>query len=397
VIRRSDQWPAYVAIATVGYALYSLGALGPYLRERLDLTEVQVGAHSSALAIGLLTAGFIAARVGKEIGEIAVRAAALALIAIALVTIAWAPTVWSTLAAALAIGLGAGTVLGYANATLSEPGGSLARLRLGRANVWAMTAAFLASLLLAFGAGAAAGWWSWLVPALLLVGIDTVDLAAGPRLRVEERSKNRGLPRAFWLAWLYVLSVVALESCVVFWGATLVARRCGLSTESATAVGTMFFAGMFAGRVGLSAGLGTTGDVRRPIAVGLLLAIAGAATAWFSTVPVLSAVGLFVTGVGIATLYPLGVSAALGMAPAQLAHGGARLTLATGAAFLVAPLALGAVADLSGVTAAWSLVLILAVAALGLTRFLRPTDGADPRMPETPRFTNEQGVSLRGD
>ena len=376
MFRRTDAWAGYVAIATVGYVVYGLGAVGPYLRERLALSDVQVGLHSSALAIGFILAGLFAARAGARLGELTVRAGALALIAVAVFVLAWAPAVVATLAAGLAIGLGAGTVLGYTNASLGAPGGSLARVRLGRANVWAMVAAFVAPVLLAVGASSGVGWWIGLVPALALVVIDTLDLRAGPRLAADDPAAGGRLPTAFWIAWIYLVAVVAVEFCIVVWAATLVERRTGSSIETATLVGASFFAGMFAGRLGLSLGIGAGGDIRRPMWAGLLLAGSGAAVAWLSTQPVLSAVALFVAGTGVAVLYPLGISAALATAPDRLAAAGARLTLASGVAILAAPLALGAIADATGVVVGWSMVIILAIAALLLSRALssRPAD-----------------------
>jgi hypothetical protein len=69
-------------------------------------------------------------------------------------------------------------------------------------------------------------------------------------------------------------------------------------------------------------------------------------------------------------LYPIGIAAALAVAPGQLAAAGARLTLASGVAVLVAPLALGAIADLTSVVAGWALVLGLAIVGLALSKRL---------------------------
>ena len=55
----------------------------------------------------------------------------------------------------------------------------------------------------------------------------------------------------------------------------------------------------------------------------------------------MSGAALFVAGLGVAGLYPLGVAAALAAAPGRLTLAGTRLTLASGAAILVAPFALG--------------------------------------------------------
>jgi hypothetical protein len=261
-------------------------------------------------------------------------------------------------------------VLGYTNASLGAPGGALARRRIGRANVWAMVAAFVAPILLAAGTNLGLGSWIWLMPPLVLVAIAALDLRRGAQLAADGGVERRRLPSGFWIAWTYLVAVIAVEACIVFWAATLVERRTGSSVEGASLVGALFFAGMFTGRVALSAGIGAGGDVRRPIGVGLVLATVGAAAAWLSTAPLASAVALFAAGVGVAVLYPLGVAAALATTERQLAHAGARLTLASGVALLVAPLTLGAIADATGVVVGWALVIVLAVGALALSRLL---------------------------
>ncbi len=366
-----NAWPSYVAIATVGYVVYGLGSAAPYVRRQLDLSDTLVGLHSTALAIGFVIAGAFAGRVARRIGELVTRAGGLALIAAAVVMLIAAPNVAATLGAGVLIGVGAGTTLGFANATMGAPGGSLSRLRLGRANVWAMVAAFTAPVLFVLGDTRWLGWWIGLVPALALAAICALDLRAGPRIDPSATAAETGsLPTAFWLAWAFVVASVAVEFCIVFWAATLVERRTDSATSDATLVAALFLAGMFVGRVGMSLGIGTTGDVRAPAAIGLIVTAFGAVVAWTSTLAVLSGLGLLVAGIGVSVLYPVGIAAALAAAPGHLAVAGARLTLATGTAILIAPLVLGAIADATGVAIGWGLVLVLAGVALALSRTL---------------------------
>jgi MFS family permease len=163
-------------------------------------------------------------------------------------------------------------------------------------------------------------------------------------------------------------------------------------------VAALFFGGMFAGRVTLSFGIGTGGNVRRATRIGLLLAGLGATVAWMSTVPLASAAGLFAAGVGVAGLYPLGIAAALATAPDQPARAGARLTLASGVAVLAAPLALGVVADATGVIAGWTLVIGLTVIALMLSRGLpdRASGSTTGTLLAEPRRGNEQEDRHKG-
>jgi hypothetical protein len=361
-------WPSYIAQAAIGYVIYGLGAAGPYLRTQLDLSDAEVGLHSTALAVGLVVAGTVAAGLGRRYGDAAVRAGAIAAIAVAIPVLAATPSIVATLGASLLIGLGAGTLLGHVNATLGAPGGRLARLRLARANVWAMIAAFVGPVIVAAGASIGPGWWFGLLPALGLLGVVALDL----RSRRNAAAATAGdtdrdpLPRAYWLAWAFLVAAISVEFSIVFWGATLVERRTNVPTPEATAIGALFLGGMFAGRLGLSVGIGAGHDIRRNAAAGLVLAGVGAGVAWVSTASILSGFGLFLAGVGVAILYPLGVAAALAGAPGQLALAGNRLTLASGLAILLAPLALGAIADATGVIAGWGLVLGLVAVAFCL-------------------------------
>jgi MFS family permease len=362
-----DLWIAYAGLAAVGYITYGLGAAGPHLRSHLSLSNVEIGLHSSALALGLASAGMLVADLGRRFGERMVRSIAIGLLAIALILLAVAPSVEVTLTAGAIIGFGAGALLGYANVTLGSAGGGLARLRLARGHIGAMIAALVVPLALAASASAGPGWWLGLLPAAVLLGAIAFALRAGPLLSTTaDVSARRRLPRKFWLAWLFLAAAIGVEFSIVFWGATLVQLRSGLTIPAATAVGALFFAGMLVGRLGLAIGLGAGHPTRRVIAAGLALTAIGTGLAWVSTTDVLSALALFIAGLGVSVLYPLGAAAALAAAPAQAAVAGNRLTLASGLAILVAPVVLGTVADATGIVAAWGLVLGLVGIALGL-------------------------------
>jgi hypothetical protein len=362
-----DAWPSYAAIAAVGYVVYGVGAIAPYLRTQLGLSGAEVGLHSTALAIGLVLSGAVAAGLDRRFGEVTVRGAAIFGLAVAMITLAIAPALGVTLAAAFLVGLGTGTLLGFANAVLGRPGGRPARLRVARANVWAMVSAFLCPVVLAAAASNGLPWGLGLAPALILLGIIGLDLRAGPRLRPDAGTEAGGrLPSGYWLAWTFLVAAIAIEFSIVFWGATLIERRTGVDTAVATLLGGLFLGGMFVGRLAQSAGLGTAGDLRRPAALGVMLAGLGASIAWVSTMAALSGIALFIAGLGMAGLYPLGVAAALAAAPGQLTLAGTRLTLASGTAILFAPFALGVAADATSVTVAWGLVVGLAFVAFAL-------------------------------
>jgi MFS family permease len=93
-----------VAQAAIGYVIYGLGAAGPYLRTQLGLSDAEVGLHSTALAVGLVVAGALAAALGRRFGQTAVRGGAIAAIGVALPILAATPSIVATLGASLPSG-----------------------------------------------------------------------------------------------------------------------------------------------------------------------------------------------------------------------------------------------------------------------------------------------------
>ncbi len=77
-------------------------------------------------------------------------------------------------------------------------------------------------------------------------------------------------------------------------------------------------------------------------------------------------IGLFVTGLGIGSVYPLGVSAAIASAPDNTDTAAARLAVGGGGAVLVAPFVLGAVADRAGIGTAFGIVVPMLLVAVSL-------------------------------
>jgi fucose permease len=107
-------------------------------------------------------------------------------------------------------------------------------------------------------------------------------------------------------------------------------------------------------------------------AAGFGLFIGGAA------VPAL--LGFFLTGLGVANLYPLALSSALAAAGEAADQGSARATLASGTAILGLPLLLGALADALDLRTAFWLVPLLLCAALGLFTFIQRQNHPRPSL-----------------
>ena len=329
---------AYRDLGVVGYLLYGVGAVSPFIRDTLGLSDTVTGLHSSLVAVGFLAAGVLADRLDRRAGASRVHAAAALLAAAATLLLAWAPAVGVTLLAASLIGLALGVFLGHVNDLLGSGGDADARLRLLRANVFAMMGPFVVPIIISLGLAIGVGWQLVFLPALVLVASTFRDawrfgipLGARPAVRGH-------LPRAYWLGWLLLVAMIGVEFAFAFWGATLVERRTGASIGDAALAAGGFFGGMLAGRVVLSLPAAGTIAPRLLVRGGLVLSISGAMLAWAAGEPALGAAGLLLAGLGVAGLYPLGVSMTLPLGAAAPAAAAARLTLATGVAILVAPL-----------------------------------------------------------
>jgi fucose permease len=97
----------------------------------------------------------------------------------------------------------------------------------------------------------------------------------------------------------------------------------------------------------------------------LLLSGVGFFLYWGFSAPALAIAGLFVSGLGVANLYPLTLSQALAVAPENSNLAGARAAFASGTAILLLPLLLGGLADQVGIRLAYGVVALLLVLALG--------------------------------
>jgi fucose permease len=97
------------------------------------------------------------------------------------------------------------------------------------------------------------------------------------------------------------------------------------------------------------------------VTVSILIAAIGFLLFWRAENTLIGLSGLFITGLGVANLYPLILSLAINAANGNTIQAGARATLASGTAILALPLVLGGFADAVGIRLAYVVVLVLLV------------------------------------
>lgn len=358
---------AYVDQAVVGYVLYGVGAVTAFIAAALSLTDATAALHSSLMALGLLAAGLGGDRLDALLGARRAHAIALLLLVAASVCLATAPALVITLAGAGMVGLGAGLLLANINRTLTRGGGSLARVRMGRAALVAMLASLSVPVAVGIGENSSAGWPLAFVIAGVLIGAGLWTSGRRPDVVGPLREMSGPLPRRYWLAWWLIVLCVSVEFSMVFWASTLVERQVEISLGDATLVATAFYAGMTTTRVGLSVRAIGGHEPMALMRLGLAVALLGSLLAWVSRDVLAAGLGIYLGGLGTGFLYPLGVSVALALVPRSRERASARLIIASGVAILVSPFVLGLAADAGGVATAWLLVPGLCVAALALS------------------------------
>ena len=363
----TDVRRSYLDQAAIGYLIYMVGAVTAFLATALALSDGQAGLHSSAMAVGMITASLTSHRLDERFGIRAVHFTGLAVSLLGALLIAWAPTFGVTLAGAAGVGLGCGVLLGHVNAAVSASGGVRALIQFTRSTFVSMLLSVTVPVVIGLGIAVGAGWPLVVAPLFLLVGI----AAWATRSRADRppgtATLDGRLPGAFWLSWALTVLVVCLEFGILFWASTVVERSTGVSLADATLTISVYIGGIIVGRGLLSTHAVGRNDPVWLLRGGLLLTFIGSTLVWMSPSYESSVVAMFVCGLGLGWLYPIAGSVTLAMAPHLPALASARLVLASGVAILSAPFILGVVADVTGVVTAWLLIPGLCVASALLT------------------------------
>lgn len=367
--RTGFTWLAYGLLGYFAYLQTIWGPLVPLLRIELDLNYTMGGFHATAFALGMFTAGLLSDSIAARIGDrrsLWVGSGGMALGALLLVT---AASIYATLLSALLMGLFGTVMLIMIQAGLSNEHGTLRAIALSEANMLAYIASTAAPLFISFVVAIGIGWRGALVMpviawALLRLTHQQQDFpSAAPS---SDPSRKTPFPVMFWIIWLGLVLSVAAEWSVTFWTADFLIRLFNLETSIAAASLAIFTTFGVLGRWAASR-LAKHVTERRLLINMLILAFTGAFIFWISRQAVFSFLGLALVGFGLANAYPLGVATLMHTAPEQANRVSARASLGAAVAILIAPQAIGIIADTLSIDTAYGIVPLLILAALVLT------------------------------
>ncbi|QBD75992.1 MFS transporter [Ktedonosporobacter rubrisoli] len=369
-VRTGFTWSAYLMLGYYAFLQAALGPLALFLQAELHLTYTQTSLLPSAFALATLLVGLLGdapARIFRRRTRFWGGAIGM-WIGIGLLMVS--PSFVLALLGSFLMGA-FGTVV----RTAIE--GGLADLHQGQratalteANVIASIGATSVPLFIGGWQALELGWRSAsFVPLLVLIFLYwRFRHLKVPEQREQEaqKQKQHSVPFIFWLCWLAMVCSVAMEWCMIVWSAALLKNTEVLSVNEAATSVSFFFVAEVLGRL-IGSRLTSKIAITPLLLVALSITALGFSLFWLSPLLPLKLGGLVLTGLGIANLYPLILSAALSINPARANATSGRFAFGVGVAIFTAPLMLGRLADVLSIQGAYSVVPVLLVGAFVLT------------------------------
>src|SRR5688572_13514884 len=369
-VRDRLTWLAYAMLAYIGFSQSILGPLMPFLRTELQLNYTLGGFLPATLAVGLILSGLVGDWLARHRSRRVVFWSGAIGLGTGVVLLGLSHSFGLALIAVLGMGFGSSLTQVMIQALLADQHAERRAIALTEANVAASLSATLTPLVIGILQGTGVGWRTMPILVILFLTLLAItfyrqsipdSIAVGSQ-SVEDR---RRLPFSFWLYWMVLFLVVAVEMSMVVWATDFLDTVAGLSRIDAVLGFSAFPAAMLVGRIAGSR-LTRRWSSLTLLLIALLVTLIGFVIFWLSPLATLNVLGLFITGLGIANLYPLTISIAIGLAAGQSNKASARISLGVGTALLTAPLLLGWLADRLSLQNAYGMVMVLMVAACAI-------------------------------
>ena len=370
-VRDRLTWLAYAMLAYIGFTQSMLGPLMPSLRSELSLNYTLGGFLPATLAIGLILSGLFSdwfarlwsRRVVFWMGGICLAACVVALGASRQFEL--------VLVAVLGMGFGSSLTQVMIQALLADQHGEQRAIAFTEANVAASLSVMITPFIIASLQSTYIGWRA--ISILVIVFLVTLAVSFlrdhipdGTPTQAQSWTGASRLPFSFWLYWVVLFLVVAVEMSLAVWATDFLTNVAGLSRTNAALAFSAFPAAMLIGRIAGSRFTGRWSSTKFLLG-SLVITLAGFLLFWLTRIATLNILGLFMAGLGIANLYPLTLSIAVGLAAGQSNQASARVSLGVGTALLIVPLLLGWLADHLGLRNAYGIVVVLAITAMTIT------------------------------
>ncbi|MFF8659555.1 MFS transporter [Streptomyces huasconensis] len=387
---------ARIAVAAVfcvhGAVTGSFATRVPWIQEHASVSAGMLGLALAFPAIGASVAMPLASRISHRFGARNALRGLLALWTISLILPSLAPNLLTLCAALFVYGATSGMSDVAMNALGVETETRMKKsIMSGLHGMWSVGA------LIGSAAGTVAahlGSDARLHHALAAAALTALGLAACQGVLDLQATPEEEVPPRFSLPPKSALLIGAVGFCAVFaegasldWSAVYLRDVLDSSAGVAAASTTGFTLTMAVARLAGDAVVNRFGAVRTVRAGGVLAALGGLLVVLASH-PVMAMGGFALLGLGIAVVVPLAFAAAgrSGPNPSQAIAGVATITYTSG---LIAPSAIGTLADATSLVTSFGLVTLLAFGLAVFAGVLR-TDGRKAARPQSPRPTEER-------
>ena len=386
-LRMRATWYSFLLTGFYIYIVNVQGNVVPFLQAEFALSYRAVSLHSSAIALGTILVGLAGDRVVAAIGRR--RTLWLGVAGLGgggiLLCLAPAPLAgqlpWASIGACFLIGALGALVPALVPAILADLHGDRRAAAYAGQAITAYSFGLAAPLVSGFAIWAGLGWRAAVIfGALVGIGIALwfrkLPIADAPHAEVQPHAKSSShLPPAFWAYWLLQFTTCGVELSLLFWAPAFLERVVGFTPAGAALAAAGFPLGVLLGRIALRLVVRRL-PPRRLLLPALGVVVLGFALYWglgslgengAGLAQPAAILGVFLLGLGVAPLYPLSTEFAIGAVPAS--RPGARdlaamrMALSIGLSLLLAPIALGGLADEIGLGRAHLVLPGLVVAA----------------------------------
>jgi predicted MFS family arabinose efflux permease len=364
---------AYIFNSSLTGFQIAIGATMPVIRSDLNISLTLASFHFTVTALcGMVGASLTASVVGK-FGRRRTMIVSLSVVSAALLAFCIAPSVILTLLACAAFGLAGPFALVLTQAELLDRNAYHRATAMAELNMVVSAALVITAL----GVGPLVALTdSWRIALMLPVASTLTTFIALRGLRFSDAARPRGRRskrQMTGLAWLFCLILIcstAFEWSYGYQGAEFLNQVGNVSKGTAATLMTLFYAGMVVSRIALIRAVRKF-DIYHLLLASFVVALAGFLLLAGGPTAEVKALGLLISGIGIAVTYPMIVTLA-GTAFADATDWIiAKLYVAGGLAIGVAPFLIGALGDQFGIGRSFWVLGLICLAGLMLTPLLR--------------------------
>jgi fucose permease len=375
LVRDAATWFGYILVSTQIYFFTVQGNVIPFLQTEFSLNYSTVALHAAAMAAGIIIIGLVGARIVAALGRRRTIFIATCGLAGGGLLLCISPGPWASIPSCLIIGLAGGISSSNVPAMMADIHGERRAQAITEQSIFAYSFAILGPIITGFCVAVGLGWRTAVfagsaVGIVLILVFRWIDIPPS-RSATQSKSVHERLPAAFWAYWALFAFGIGMEFATLLWAPAFLERVIGFSAAAAATAAAGFFLGVLAGRLVVRA-IVRRFNPRYILLVAYGIGVAGFIAYWVIGTKASAIVGVFLLGVGVAPQYPMIMSLGIGAARGANDAGATRMVLAFGLSFLIAPVALGALADRVGLgPATLTLPALLAGAVISLLTAMR--------------------------